>query len=60
MLENIILAVGNYQEIWDRHLGSQFPRLDRNMKLNTNPFPLGPMLISNQNWDMPSLYCENE
>jgi len=51
MLENIITAVGNYQEIWDRHLGIlNIPREERN-KLNKKPFE--PLLMTEQNWDKP-------
>jgi len=51
MLRHIISAVGNYQEIWDRHLGVQNITRDGRNKLNTYPF--GPMLITEQTWNQP-------
>jgi general L-amino acid transport system substrate-binding protein len=53
MLRNAIRAVGSYAEIWDRNAGSNgLIREGRNL-LNT--YPLGPLLISDQNWDMPAV-----
>lgn len=55
MMTNIIQAVGNYQEIWDRNLGIPYglKREDRNGKLS-NSFPWDPMLmLTEQIWKSP-------
>jgi len=51
MLKNVIRAVGNYQEIWNRHFKVEGLERDGRNKLNTEPW--GPMLITEQGWDKP-------
>jgi len=51
MLRSIISAVGNYQEIWDRHFG--ILNITRDARNGLNTFPFGPMLITEQTWDRP-------
>jgi general L-amino acid transport system substrate-binding protein len=51
MFQNIIRAVGNYQEIWDRHTNPRgLVRGERNLR---NTIPLGPMLITVHRWNRP-------
>jgi len=53
MLRNIIGAVGNYQEIWDRHFEAEGLVRDGRNELTINTDPWGPMLITEQTWDKP-------
>lgn len=53
MLRNIIEAVGNYEEIWDRHLGIQDIQREGRNVLNTNP--LEPLFIPYLAWHKPPL-----
>jgi hypothetical protein len=50
MFRNIIAAVGNYQEIWDRCTNPRgLQRKNSRNELNT--FPLGPLLMPVHTWD---------
>lgn len=49
MLRNAIQAVGSYEEIWARHVGSK--GLEREGRNLFNSYPMGPMLYSDQSWD---------
>lgn len=51
MFPNIIRAVGNYQEIWDRHTNPRgLVRGERNLR---NTIPLGPALMTVHRWNRP-------
>lgn len=49
MMRNVIEAVGNYQEIWNRH-NEGLEREGRNL---LNKVPLGPTLMTDQTWNRP-------
>jgi len=49
LMRNAIRAVGNYEEIWNRHAGSQ--GLEREGRNLLNKVPLGPALMNDQTWD---------
>jgi len=55
MLENIVRGVGNFQEIWDRHLGIHGQNITRDGRNQLNIYPFGPILITEQTWDKPPL-----
>jgi hypothetical protein len=50
IFRNIIAAVGNYQEIWDRHTNSPLGLL-RGGRNSKNTLPLGPMLMNFLTWN---------
>jgi hypothetical protein len=49
IFRNIIAAVGNYQEIWDRYTNPQ--GLQRSGRNEKNTSPHGPMLMTVQTWN---------
>ena len=52
MFQNVIAAVGNYQEIWDRYTNAPdgLVRGQRNKKVE---YPFDAMLLNDQTWDRP-------
>jgi hypothetical protein len=50
LFRNAIRAVGSYAEIWNRNAGSK--GLEREGRNLLNTYPLGPLLLSDQNWFM--------
>jgi len=58
MFRNIIRAVGNYQEIWNRHTNPQGGLLRGGRNL-LNAYPVGPKLITVHTWNKRPPTSEN-
>ena len=54
MFQNVIRAVGNFQEIWDRHTNPKGGLLRGQQNLPVT-VPLGPMLMTVHRWDKPPM-----